>query len=228
MNYRIIPVTAFSQNCSLIWCEQTRLAALVDPGGDAEKIKQEVDASGLTLMQILLTHGHLDHVGAAAELAQHYGVPVFGPEKEDEFWLQGLPAQSRMFGLEECQPLTPDRWLNEGDTISIEGDTISIGNVTLQVLHCPGHTPGHVVFFDAGHTPGHVVFFDDRAKLLISGDVIFKGGVGRSDFPRGDHNQLISSIKDKLLPLGDDVTFIPGHGPLYIYSGSRTIIHTWL
>ena len=188
MNYRIIPVTAFSQNCSLIWCEQTRLAALVDPGGDAEKIKQEVDASGLTLMQILLTHGHLDHVGAAAELAQHYGVPVFGPEKEDEFWLQGLPAQ-------ECQPLTPDRWLNEGDTISI-------GNVTLQVLHCPGHTPGHVVFFD------------DRAKLLISGDVIFKGGVGRSDFPRGDHNQLISSIKDKLLPLGDDVTFIPGHGPL--------------
>ncbi len=140
MNYRIIPVTAFSQNCSLIWCEQTRLAALVDPGGDAEKIKQEVDASGLTLMQILLTHGHLDHVGAAAELAQHYGVPVFGPE-EDEFWLQGLPAQSRMFGLEECQPLTPDRWLNEGDTISI-------GNVTLQVLHCPGHTPGHVVFFD--------------------------------------------------------------------------------
>lgn len=146
-------------------------------------------------MQILLTHGHLDHVGAAAELAQHYGVPVFGPEKEDEFWLQGLPAQSRMFGLEECQPLTPDRWLNEGDTISI-------GNVTLQVLHCHGHTPGHVVFFD------------DRAKLLISGDVIFKGGVGRSDFPRGDHNQLISSIKDKLLPLGDDVIFIPGHGPL--------------
>ena len=162
---------------------------------EAEKIKQEVDDSGLTLMQILLTHGHLDHVGAAAELAQHYGVPVFGPEKEDEFWLQGLPAQSRMFGLEECQPLTPDRWLNEGDTISI-------GNVTLQVLHCPGHTPGHVVCFD------------DRAKLLISGDVIFKGGVGRSDFPRGDHNQLISSIKDKLLPLGDDVTFIPGHGPL--------------
>ncbi|MEC9588379.1 hydroxyacylglutathione hydrolase GloC [Escherichia marmotae] len=195
MNYRIIPVTAFSQNCSLIWCEQTRLAALVDPGGDAEKIKQEVDASGLTLMQILLTHGHLDHVGAAAELAKHYGVPVLGPEKEDEFWLQGLPAQSRMFGLDECQPLTPDRWLNEGDTISI-------GNVTLQVLHCPGHTPGHVVFFD------------NQSKLLISGDVIFKGGVGRSDFPRGDHNQLTSSIKDKLLPLGDDVTFIPGHGPL--------------
>lgn len=154
-----------------------------------------MDASGITLTQILLTHGHLDHVGAAAELAQHYGVPVIGPEKEDEFWLQGLPAQSRMFGLGECQPLTPDRWLNEGDRVSV-------GNVTLQVLHCPGHTPGHVVFFD------------EQSQLLISGDVIFKGGVGRSDFPRGDHSQLIDSIKRKLLPLGDDVTFIPGHGPL--------------
>ena len=168
----------------------------------AEKIKQEVDASGLTLMQILLTHGHLDHVGAAAELAQHYGVPVIGPEKEDEFWLQGLPAQSRMFGLGDCEPLTPDRWLNEGDRISV-------GNVTLQVLHCPGHTPGHVVFFD------------EQSKLLISGDVIFKGGVGRSDFPRGDHSQLIDSIKRKLLPLGDDVTFIPGHGPLSTLGNER-------
>ena len=142
MNYRIIPVTAFAQNCSLIWCEQTKLAALVDPGGDAERIKQEVAAAGVSLMQILLTHGHLDHVGAAAELAQHYGVPIIGPEKEDAFWLEGLPAQSRMFGLEDCLPLQPDRWLNEGDVVSV-------GNVSLQVLHCPGHTPGHVVFFDA-------------------------------------------------------------------------------
>ena len=179
MNYRIIPVTAFAQNCSLIWCEQTRLAALVDPGGDAERIKQEVTAAGVSLMQILLTHG----------------LPIIGPEKEDEFWLEGLPAQSRMFGLEDCQPLQPDRWLNEGDVVSV-------GNVSLQVLHCPGHTPGHVVFFDAA------------SRLLISGDVIFKGGVGRSDFPRGDHSQLIDAIKRKLLPLGDDVSFIPGHGPM--------------
>jgi len=195
MNYRLIPVTAFSQNCSLIWCEETRQAALVDPGGDAERIKEVVAASDITLTQILLTHGHLDHVGAAAELAQHYGVPIVGPEKEDEFWLTGLPAQSRMFGLEECQPLTPDRWLDEGESVTV-------GKVTLEVLHGPGHTPGHIVFFDA------------QSRLLVSGDVIFKGGVGRSDFPRGDHGQLIDSIKRKLLPLGDDVTFIPGHGPM--------------
>lgn len=195
MNYQIIPVTAFSQNCSLIWCEETRLAALVDPGGDALRIQQAVTEQGVTIQSILLTHGHLDHVGAAAELAAHYGVPVIGPEKEDEFWLQGLPAQSKMFGLEECQALTPDRWL-------IEGERVTVGKIELQVLHCPGHTPGHIVFFD------------ERARLLISGDVIFKGGVGRSDFPRGDHATLIDSIKRKLLPLGDDVTFIPGHGPL--------------
>lgn len=195
MNYHIIPVTAFAQNCSLIWCEETQQAALVDPGGDAARIKQEVAQKGVKVSQILLTHGHLDHVGAAAELAAAYGVPVIGPEKEDEFWLQGLPQQSRMFGLDECQPLTPDRWLSEGESVSV-------GNVTLQVLHCPGHTPGHIVFFD------------EASRLLVSGDVIFKGGVGRSDFPRGDHAALIGSIKRKLLPLGDDVTFIPGHGPM--------------
>ncbi|WP_227135774.1 MBL fold metallo-hydrolase [Kosakonia radicincitans] len=202
MNYRIIPVTAFSQNCSLIWCEQTQLAAVVDPGGDAQRIIAEVDASGVTLTQVLLTHGHLDHVGAAAEVAQHYDVPIIGPEKNDEFWLQGLPAQSRMFGLDDCPPLTPDRWLNEGDTVTV-------GKVTLQVLHCPGHTPGHVVFLDA------------QSRLLVSGDVIFKGGVGRSDFPQGNHAQLIDSIKRKLLPLGDDITFIPGHGPMSTLGNER-------
>ncbi|MEA1064669.1 MBL fold metallo-hydrolase [Erwinia sp. HR93] len=194
MNYHIIPVTAFAQNCSLIWCNATRLAALVDPGGDAERIQQVVAEKQVTVNQILLTHGHLDHVGAAAELAAHYGVPIVGPQKEDAFWLQGLPQQSQMFGLAHCPPLTPDRWLDEDDRITL-------GNIVLRVLHSPGHTPGHVVFFH------------DDSRLLFSGDVIFKGGVGRSDFPRGDHQQLIESICNKLLPLGDDVIFIPGHGP---------------
>ncbi|RWR02007.1 hypothetical protein ED28_10260 [[Pantoea] beijingensis] len=195
MDYQIIPVTAFAQNCSLIWCADTRQAAIVDPGGDAAKIIDAVNQQGVQITQILLTHGHLDHVGAAAELAAHYGVQVIGPHKLDTFWLDGLPAQSRMFGLAECRPLTPDRWLEEGDRVLV-------GNITLDVLHCPGHTPGHIVFYDK---PG---------RLLISGDVIFNGGVGRSDFPQGNHQALIQSITNKLLPLGDDVTFIPGHGPM--------------
>lgn len=139
MNYRIIPVTAFAQNCSLIWCGQTRLAALVDPGGDAERIKAVVAEAGVTLMQILLTHGHLDHVGAAAELAQHYGVPVIGPEKRMSSGWKDYRRKAGCSALEDCQPLRPDRWLNEGDVVNV-------GNVALQVLHCPGHTPGHVVF----------------------------------------------------------------------------------
>ncbi|MFH8134010.1 MBL fold metallo-hydrolase [Pantoea osteomyelitidis] len=195
MNYHIIPVTAFAQNCSVIWCEQSREAALVDPGGDAATIKQQLAQLDLTPAQILLTHGHLDHVGAAAELAAHYQVPVIGPQKLDAFWLEALPAQSQMFGLEKCAPLTPDRWLEEGDSVQV-------GNVTLEVLHCPGHTPGHIVFFDR------------TGRLLVSGDVIFNGGVGRTDFPQGNHQHLIAAIKQKLLLLGDDVTFLPGHGPV--------------
>ncbi|MCS3430750.1 MBL fold metallo-hydrolase [Klebsiella sp. BIGb0407] len=195
MNYHIIPVTPFAQNCSLVWCPVTLQAALVDPGGDAQQIKHAITETGVKVTQILLTHGHLDHVGAAAELAAYLHVPVIGPQKEDEFWLTGLPQQSQMFGLEECQPLVPDQWLEEGDSVNV-------GETTFQVLHCPGHTPGHIVFFDP------------VSRLLVSGDVIFKGGVGRSDFPRGDHGALIDAIKRKLLPLGDDVTFIPGHGPM--------------
>ena len=195
MNYHIIPVTAFAQNCSVIWCEQSREAALVDPGGDAATIKQQLAQLDLTPAQILLTHGHLDHVGAAAELAAHYQVPIVGPQKLDAFWLEALPVQSQMFGLEECAPLMPDRWLEEGDSVQV-------GNVTLEVLHCPGHTPGHIVFFDR------------TGRLLVSGDVIFNGGVGRTDFPQGNHQHLITAIKEKLLPLGDDVTFLPGHGPV--------------
>ncbi|MDU4093732.1 MAG: MBL fold metallo-hydrolase [Pantoea sp.] len=195
MNYHIIPVTAFAQNCSLIWCSETHQAALVDPGGDAKLIKQQVEAQKVTVTAILLTHGHLDHVGAAAELAAYYGVAIIGPQKQDAFWLEALPTQSQMFGLAECAPLMPDRWLEEGETVTV-------GKATLEVLHCPGHTPGHIVFF---HREG---------RLLISGDVIFNGGVGRTDFPQGNHQALIDAIKNKLLPLGDDITFIPGHGPI--------------
>ncbi len=203
MEYQIIPVTAFSQNCSLVWCPETLQAAIVDPGGDAEKIQSRVAEKGVTVTQILLTHGHLDHVGAAAELANFYNVPVTGPHKADAFWLENLPAQSQMFGLPDCAPLVPDRWLDEGDTIHT-------GNIAFDILLCPGHTPGHIVFFDPA------------SRMLISGDVIFKGGVGRTDFPQGSHGDLIHAIRDKLLPLGDDVTFLPGHGQMSTLGRERT------
>ncbi|WP_434525241.1 MBL fold metallo-hydrolase [Photorhabdus asymbiotica] len=195
MKYQIIPVTAFMQNCTLIWNEETKEAAIVDPGGEAAKLIAEIENRGLKLTQILLTHGHFDHVGATAEVAKHFNVPVYGPQQEDAFWIEGLQAQSRMFGIEECPSFEPDRWLNEGDELRV-------GGIDLSVLHCPGHTPGHVVFVNHAD------------KLIYMGDVLFKGGVGRSDFPRGNHQQLINSIKDKLLPLGDDYEFIPGHGPM--------------
>lgn len=194
MKYHIIPVTAFGQNCSVIYCDKTRQAAIVDPGGEAEKIQREVSALGVQVTQVLLTHGHLDHVGAAAEIAAFYQVPIIGPHKEDQFLLDGLPEQSRMFGLDFCAAFTPDQWL-------AEGDVVQVGEETFSVLECPGHTPGHIVFIN------------DAARFAVSGDVIFRGGVGRSDFPRGNHEDLIASIKNKLLPLGDDIVFLPGHGP---------------
>ncbi|MCX8957402.1 MBL fold metallo-hydrolase [Erwinia psidii] len=193
MNYQTIPVTAFDQNCSLIWCPSTLEAAVIDPGGDMEKIQAAVAQKGVTVTQVLLTHGHLDHVGVAGDVAAYYQVPVTGPHPADAFWLEALPVQSQMFGLPDCTPVTPDRWLEEGENVQV-------GNITLDILHCPGHTPGHIVFFAR------------KERLLISGDVIFNGGVGRTDFPQGSHRDLIASIKAKLLPLGDDVTFLPGHG----------------
>ncbi|MCW2305781.1 MBL fold metallo-hydrolase [Rhodobium gokarnense] len=196
MNAIVVPVTAFQQNCTILWCTATMKAAIVDPGGDVEGLKQVIADKGVTPEKVLLTHGHLDHAGGAAELAEAYGVPIEGPHVDDTFLLESLATQGRDFGVPaEGRNVTPDRWL-------AEGDTVSVGELTFKVLHCPGHTPGHVVFFL------------EPVRLLIAGDVLFQGSIGRTDFPRGDHPALISSIKDKLFPLGDDVSVLPGHGPM--------------
>ncbi|WBA16896.1 MBL fold metallo-hydrolase [Salinivibrio kushneri] len=194
LHYDIVPVTAFQQNCSIIWCDQTQQAAVVDPGGDIAKILQVIHSLDVTVTKILLTHGHLDHVGGTIELASALNVPVVGPHKEDAFWLQALPAQAQMFGFAHAEPFDPDQWLEQGDTVSV-------GDSTLSVLFAPGHTPGHIVFVDL------------EGRTAWVGDVLFNGGIGRTDFPKGDHATLINAIKNTLLPVGDDVTFIPGHGP---------------
>ena len=195
LKYRIIPVTPFQQNCSLIWCDESMKGAVVDPGGDLDKIRRAIEEEGVTVEKILLTHAHIDHAGGTAELARELKLPIEGPHKEDEFWIQGLPMQAQMFGFPSPEVFTPDRWLNDGETVTA-------GNQTLNVLHCPGHTPGHVVF----HHP--------ESALALVGDVLFQGSIGRTDFPKGDHNTLIRSIREKLFPLGGDIRFIPGHGPM--------------
>lgn len=194
MQVAIVPVTAFEQNCSIILCEETGKAAVVDPGGDIPKIEAQLAEMGATLEKILLTHAHIDHAGGTGELAEKYDLPIEGPHKDDQFWIDGLSDQSRMFGFPEVKSFTPTRWLDDGDAVSV-------GNLNLQVIHCPGHTPGHVCFYDEG------------AKLAFVGDVLFKQSIGRTDFPKGNHSDLIASIKEKLFPLGKDVQFIPGHGP---------------
>ncbi|OCG00470.1 MBL fold metallo-hydrolase [Gilliamella sp. wkB112] len=200
--YQIIPVTAFEENCSIIWCDETKEAAFIDPGGEPELLQNAVEKLGVNIKQILLTHGHLDHVGAAAALAKHYNVKIVGPSREDEFLFNGLPQQSMQFGFPHTAAFLPDRWLQEGDQVHI-------GKTTLDVLFCPGHTPGHIVFID------------HQDKLAFVGDVLFKGSIGRTDFPRGNHTNLISAITTKLLPLGDDFVFVPGHGPMSTIGNER-------
>ncbi len=202
LHYEIIPVTPFAQNCSLLWCAATRRAAVVDPGGDVPKILAAVASRGVVVERILVTHGHIDHAGAVAALADDLNVPVEGPQREDAFWIEGMPQQSKMFGFPDVRSFVPDRWLEHGDRVSV-GDEI------LEVVHCPGHTPGHVVFFSA------------EARLALVGDVLFKGSIGRTDFPRGDFDTLIASIRGRLWPLGDDVEFIPGHGPMSTFGMER-------
>lgn len=202
MNYLILPVTPFAQNCSLIWESGSLRAAVVDPGGDVDDILAESAARKLKIEKILLTHGHIDHVGGAAELARRLGIPIEGPQQEEVFWLDQLPEQCRMFGFPATPALRPDHWLEDGDTVTV-------GDQVLEVVHTPGHTPGHVCFI---HKP---------SKLALVGDVLFAGSIGRTDFPRGNHGALLRAIREKLFPLGDDFAFIPGHGPMSTFGAER-------
>jgi len=191
----IIPVTPFQQNCTLLWCEATKRAVVIDPGGDLPDIKRAIAEAGVTVEKIWLTHGHLDHVGGAADLKAHLNVPIEGPHRADAFLLEHVAESARQFGLTGLKNVTPDRWLDEGDTVEI-------GELSFSVLHCPGHSPGSVAFIDTAQ------------KLAIVGDVLFAGSIGRTDLPGGDHAQLLRSIADKLMPLADDVTVVSGHGPV--------------
>ncbi len=195
MKYRIIPVTPFQQNCSLLICERTGKAAVIDPGGDVDLILDAIKQEKAMPESVLLTHGHLDHIGATYELATLFNIPIIGPHRDDQFWIDAIVAQCQTFGFPVCHGFTPARWL-------AHGDKVSFGEEVLEVLHCPGHTPGHVVFYHR------------QSQLAIVGDVLFRGSIGRTDFPKGDFHTLINSIKNNLWPLGEQVAFIPGHGPM--------------
>lgn len=195
MRFEIIPVTPFEQNCTLLICPDSQAGAIVDPGGEPQRIIAALERCGAEPQMILLTHGHLDHVGAAPELAAQLGLPIWGPHRDDAFWLDALPQQAQMFGFPPQAAFIPDQWLEPGQELSL-------GTRRLEILHCPGHTPGHLVLFDRA------------AGLAQVGDVLFRGAIGRTDFPRGNHAQLLRSIRERLFPLGDEVRFIPGHGPM--------------
>lgn len=195
LQYRIIPVTPYEQNCTLLWCDETLDGALVDAGGDIPKLLAAVEKAGVRLVKLLATHGHLDHVGGVRQLAEERSLPVEGPQREEKFWLDMLPQQAMMFRFPPAQAFEPTRWLEDGDSVTL-------GKQVFEVRYCPGHTPGHVVFVN------------HAAKLVLVGDVLFAGSIGRTDFPRGDYDTLIQSIRSRLFTLQDDYEFIPGHGPM--------------
>lgn len=201
MRVAIIPVTPLQQNCTLLWCTRTMRGAFVDPGGDLDKLRAALEKTGVTLEKVLVTHGHLDHCGMAGVLAREFGVPIEGPQEEDRFWIAQLDDDGRRWNM-EAHTFEPDRWLENADKVRV-------GELELDVYHCPGHTPGHVVFH---HAP---------SRFAIVGDVLFRGGIGRWDFPRGNLEQLLDSITGRLWPLGDDVTFVPGHGPISTFGDER-------
>ena len=198
----ILPVTPFQQNCSLIWCEETKLGAVVDPGGDLERVRSAIAEAGITLEKILITHAHIDHAGATAELAESENVPIEGPHRDDAFLIESLTEQGAKYGFKGARSFEPTRWLDEGDQVTV-------GKLTFAVRHCPGHTPGHVVFVN------------ESARIAAVGDVLFQGSIGRSDLPRGNHEDLVRSIRERLFPMGDDITFIPGHGPISTFGQER-------
>ncbi len=198
----IIPVTALQQNCTLLWCETTKRAVVFDPGGDVPNILAAIDEAGVSVEQIWLTHGHFDHVGGADELREALGVPIVGPHVADKFLLDHVVDSAARFGLSGLRDVAPDRWL-------AEGETLSLGELTFNILHCPGHSPGSVVFFNP------------QMRFAVVGDVLFNGSIGRTDLPGGSHAALLASINDKLLPLGDDVGFICGHGPGSTFGDER-------
>lgn len=198
----VVPVTPLQQNCTIIWDDQSKKAAVIDPGGEVSRLLQALKENGLTLEKIWITHGHLDHAGGTAALKAATGVMIEGPHRDDAFWIDQIAEHGRLYGMPDAQAFQTDRWLEDGDRVFL-------GDVEFEVYHCPGHTPGHVIFFNR------------EAQLAQVGDVLFHGSIGRTDFPRGSHAQLITSITTKLWPLGDDVRFVPGHGPMSTFGGER-------
>ena len=198
----VAPVTPLQQNCTIVWCEKTKKAAIIDPGGDVPRLVAALEQYGLTLEKIWITHGHLDHAGGTAALKELTGVPIEGPHPDDAFWIDQIDASGQKWGMPEARGFTPDRWLHDGDVVTL-------GETQFEVLHCPGHTPGHIIFFHR------------EARFAQVGDVLFQGSIGRTDFPRGSYQDLIEAITKKLWPLGEDVRFVPGHGPMSTFGQER-------